>query len=262
MFLKAERLGGFLIKSVDINYLDRVLLLFRKRFIKGFVKLKGNRFYYTDSVSFLTIFSEIFIKKIYKFKSNSNQPIIFDCGANIGLSVLYFKMLYPNAIIHAFEPDPEIFKLLNQNLRPYNFNNVFLHEKAVWINNQELSFLSQGGSSGKIGSSGNAIKVGAIRLKDFLQNQEIDFLKMDIEGAEYNVLLDCKDELKNIKTLFIEYHSFYDEEQHLDEILLFIKSAGFTYYIQHETTSNSPFVSINSIGNMNLQINIFCYKNF
>ncbi|MFA9213120.1 MAG: FkbM family methyltransferase [Candidatus Methylacidiphilales bacterium] len=236
-------------------------MLFKKRFKKGAVNLNSYKFHYTDAVSFLAIYSEVFNKKIYNFKTNSNQPIILDCGANIGLSVLFFKKMYPNAIIHAFEPDAEIFKLLKQNLQPYNFNDVFLHEKAVWVNDQDLSFVSQGGSSGKIGFSENASKVGAIRLKDFLQNQQIDFLKMDIEGAEYHVLLDCKDELKNIKTLFIEYHSFYDEEQHLDEILLFIKSAGFTYYIQHETTSNSPFVSINSIGNMNLQINIFCYKN-
>ena len=60
--------------------------------------------------------------------------------------------------------------------------------------------------------------VRCVRLNDLL-NEEIDFLKIDIEGAELPVLKDCSDNLKNVKNLFVEYHGKYDEMFKLNEIL-------------------------------------------
>ena len=47
-----------------------------------------------DIASFLGQFRELFVDDNYKFTSGSNEPLIYDCGANIGLSCLYFKKLY------------------------------------------------------------------------------------------------------------------------------------------------------------------------
>lgn len=259
MFLKAERIGNFVLLSKQIFFIDRLKVLLQKRFVEGKLKLNGKKFVYTDSSSFMAIYTEVFQKQIYKYQSNKSKPVIYDCGANIGLSVIYFKIKFPNAELHAFEPDPMIFNILKSNLAPYNFSDLILHENAVWKSNEELSFLAQGGSSGKISKEESTFKVKGIRLKEWL-NQEIDFLKMDIEGVEFEVLKDCKDELKMVRNLFIEYHAFENEEQYLDEILSIVKVAGFKYFIQHETSSNSPFIKINKIGNMNLQLNLFCYR--
>src|SRR5262245_6977657 len=58
--------------------------------------------------SFVYMFEEIFAKASYSFHSDTDRPLIFDCGSNIGMSVLFFKKLYPTARITAFEPDPRI----------------------------------------------------------------------------------------------------------------------------------------------------------
>ena len=86
------------------------------------------------------LFGEIFVKNEYFFKSNKHKPLILDCGSNIGVSVIYFKFLYPNCHIHAFEPDPETFELLKQNVQKNNLKNVFLHNKAVSNSEKDIDF--------------------------------------------------------------------------------------------------------------------------
>jgi FkbM family methyltransferase len=44
------------------------------------------------------------------------MPVIIDCGGNIGLSVLYFKYLFPNSVITVFEPSPPVFEILKENI--------------------------------------------------------------------------------------------------------------------------------------------------
>src|SRR3989344_6241937 len=56
-----------------------------------------------DYWAFLGMFEEIFIQKQYYFDSRNRRPLIVDCGSNIGLSVVFFKILYPEAKIIAFE---------------------------------------------------------------------------------------------------------------------------------------------------------------
>ncbi len=67
-------------------------------------KLKDGTISYMNAQELLHGFDEIFIQQLYKIKLASDCYII-DCGANIGLSVIYLKQLLPNATILAFEPD-------------------------------------------------------------------------------------------------------------------------------------------------------------
>ena len=69
-----------------------------------------------DCLSFIFQFKEIFVNQSYKFKSFTNSPVIYDCGANIGISCLYFKKIFPDSRIEAFEADPQIAKILQNNL--------------------------------------------------------------------------------------------------------------------------------------------------
>jgi hypothetical protein len=136
-----------------------------------------------------------------------------------------------------------------------------LINKAVWINNKEVSFMASGGVGGHIGGeeADKTKAVSAIRLRDLLEDS-IDFLKIDIEGAEYEVLKDCADKLVNVKNLFVEYHSLEKNEQNLDEILLIIKNAGFKYYIK-EAWPNQKNPYTNKRTNLyDLQLNIFGYR--
>ena len=86
--------------------------------------------------------NEIFVEEVYSFKAETNMPKIIDCGANVGLSIIYFKKLYPDAIIIAFEADRDIFNMLSQNLLSLHISDVEITNKAVWKEDTKLQFLS------------------------------------------------------------------------------------------------------------------------
>ncbi len=74
----------------------------------------------TDTFWYLHGLNEIFVEEVYRFQSDTNTPLIIDCGSNIGLSIIYFKRLFPEAKIIGFEPDNEIFKILENNINQFN----------------------------------------------------------------------------------------------------------------------------------------------
>ncbi len=219
--------------------------------------------YVHDYASFNLGISELFHENIYKFKADRDKPYIIDCGANLGMSVIYFKSLYPNAEIIAFEADPHIFSFLQRNVQSFNFSDVTVINKAVWCSpDNTLSFLSEGGAGGRLEEKSEKHKfvdVRTIRLKDYLK-REVDFLKIDIEGAEYNVIEDCADELKKVKNLFIEYHSFPNVAQNLHLILEIVQRAGFKYHVKEAYTTPEPFIEQTLNFGMDLQLNLFCYR--
>ncbi|MFV0539037.1 MAG: FkbM family methyltransferase [Dysgonomonas sp.] len=222
--------------------------------------LLGKNISITNFFWYIHGLNEIFLDETYRFKSDKKSPLIIDCGANIGLSVIYFKRLYPDSEIIAFEADQNIADILASNLSNFGINDVKIESKAVWTANTILSFKSDGAVGGQIADdTEDTMKVEAIRLKDFLSS-EVDFLKIDIEGVEYEVLKDCEDSLTNVKNIFIEYHSFLKNEQKLDEILHILKRAGFKYYIK-EAWNNMPNPYIDSRkSHYDLQLNIFGYR--
>src|SRR5262249_38196151 len=99
---------------------------------------------------FLYSLNEIFLEEVYKFESSNPKPLILDCGANIGLSVIYFKMLFPGSRIIAYEPDLEIFRTLKKNLSQFDYPDVDLINKAVWTCETELDFYAEGTLGGRI----------------------------------------------------------------------------------------------------------------
>ena len=235
-----------------------------ERFVPTERVFLNNKIYIHDIASFKLGYDEIFIQEMYKFNSKRINPFIIDCGANMGMSVIYFKELYPDSSIIAFEPDSHIFDFLQKNVRSFGFKNVELINAALWDSEGTISFLAEGGAGGRIETSkdeDNLKMVKAVRLKNYVLKQKVDFLKIDIEGAEYQVIKDCEDVLKDIDFVFIEYHSRLDEEQRLHEILEIINNAGFRYHIKEAFTSKYPFLHRSLNFGMDLQLNIFCYKN-
>ncbi len=215
-----------------------------------------------DCMSFLFQFGEIFVDEIYKFKSSKKSPVIIDCGSNIGLSCLYFAKNHPDSKIYAFEADEKIFTILSSNMKNNNINNIELYNKAVWIKEEELSFSSEGADGGSIyDTSDSKIKVQAIRFKEFLEKfTTIDFLKIDIEGAETEVLKDIETELNKVENLFVEYHSITGQPQTLDQILKILTQNNFRYYTQTMNDINIPFINKSGKQYMDLQMNIFAYR--
>lgn len=216
-----------------------------------------------DSKAYVALQEEIFGSETYRFEMNSAAPFILDCGANIGLSVVYFKKLYPAAKIVAFEPDPKIFDVLQSNIQAFDLRDVTLVPKGVWASDGKLRFvddpvLGLGGHIVTDNTNSQGFEIPVVRLRDYL-GERIDFLKLDIEGAECEVLEDCADRLSNVGNIFCEYHSFVDRPQCLGRLLSILADAGFRVHLHcGGAHSHTPFVRFEAIPNgMDMQMNIF-----
>lgn len=230
---------------------------------EGIITLFNNPFHYHYGLAFYDTYKEIFEKKMYEFKTTDLSPTILDCGANMGVSVLYFSKQFPNSKIVAFEPDQTVLPYLEKNIKQQNIQNVELYKKGVWTEESELSFYTDNGLGGRIGIEyHNQIptKIQTVRLKDFLK-QPIAMLKMDIEGAEFDVIKDCEDKLHYVQHIFIEYHSFFNEEQHLEDILSIFKRQGFRYHLRESFSRSRPFIDKRLVNEkFDLAINVFAYR--
>lgn len=200
---------------------------------------------------------EILFDEIYFFKPSAPDVVIYDCGANVGVASIYLKKLYPAAKIYSFEPDPGIVKYLKRNIDHNNITNIEIIEKAIWTNNGTINFNQEGADAGSIGNNQNSISLECIRLKDLIEKEtSIELLKIDIEGAELEVLHDCKDVLNKVHHLFVEYHSEKNKPQQLSELLAILANAGFRYSIESMHKKERPF-TVKTEGSFDLQLNIF-----
>ena len=188
---------------------------------------------------FMRLLDEIFGRRIYAFKTSNLRPLILDLGANIGMSILFFKELYPESRIIAFEPDPRIFQVLSHNVKTNGWKDVELHNAAVVEREGEVDFYTSAKGDFSLESSvyGQRIpgavkhRVKASRLSSFSRNA-IDFLKMDIEGSERAVLeeLAGSGALPKIKAMAVEYHHhLIPEEDKLASFLKIFEDHGFSY---------------------------------
>ncbi|OYQ63866.1 hypothetical protein B9G53_14765 [Pseudanabaena sp. SR411] len=233
------------------------------RYTLAKVNFLGKELNIVDNASFLEMTKELFLKNIYDFKTDNQAPYIIDCGANIGLSVIYFKKLYPKSKIVAIEADPNIYNVLTQNILSYDFSDVQCINSAVWINSESLHFKEEGSWGGYL-SSGleleeKTIEVRALDLRKII-DRKIEFLKIDIEGAETDVLIHAQDLIvKYVDHLFFEWHSLRDERQQLGSILKYFEDNGFRYHIKESTNRETPFTN-RPITRMDSQLDCFLYR--
>ena len=102
--LNVKRLFANPYKSVNVTWFT---LKYYKHLPSGKIRtheLFGKPLFFYSATELLHGLKEIFIENIYK-QTLREKPYIIDCGANIGMSVIYMKQLYPQAEIIAFEPD-------------------------------------------------------------------------------------------------------------------------------------------------------------
>jgi FkbM family methyltransferase len=217
-----------------------------------------------DSASFCSCYQEVFGNHIYAFQPTTDRPYIIDAGANIGLAVIYFKQHFPFSRILAIEADPRLFSVLRQNVTAAGYDDVELVNKAVWTTEAGIDFFQEGADAGRIPRSDDAgvgprIRVPTVRLSALLTTH-VDFLKLDIEGAEIDVLRESGPLLGNVEHLFVEYHSFEREPQRLDTLLSLLREYGFRVYIQTAVCPPRPFLQRTSYLGMDLQLNIFATR--
>lgn len=247
-------------KTIGLSWLELRVLKNMPDDEYNTVSLFGKKLFVFGRIGFLDALNEIFISEFYKIALPKKAEII-DCGANVGLSIIYMKNLYPDAHITAFEPDTKNFSLLEKNVQSFGLDNVVLIQEAAWIANTELSFSNEGTMSSKISDEGK-VKIKARRLRELI-NKKVDFLKIDIEGAEYAVMKDLDGVLHNVNHLFLEYHGNFEQNKELIEILSIISKSGFSFYIKEAANVYAqPFFDVRHKRSTiyDVQLNIFCFK--
>jgi FkbM family methyltransferase len=136
--------------------------------------------------------------------------LVFDIGAHCGVSTHHLsEMVGPEGKVVAFEPDPGTFKLLKRNIERYNLKNVILQNGAVAGTSGKLQFSAEGTVGSMLmsvlprESAGSVVTVDAMTLADaFAQWGVPNFCKIDIEGAEIDVITRSADLLRAHKTNF------------------------------------------------------------
>lgn len=202
-----------------------------------------------DYGALIAMFESSFIEREYYFTTSSKNPIIFDIGSNIGISVLYFKHYYPNAKIVAFEPDPTTYAVLKKNIEQNHFQNVQLHEIAISDKKSTAPFFMDRNNPGSLTMSlkkerlpKDMVAVKTDLLSSYI-HFPIDLLKMDVEGSENLIItdLDKKGLFKKIKNIFFEYHHHIDVyEDALSKTLAILEKNKFGYQLVSKL--RSPFV--------------------
>lgn len=218
-----------------------------------------------DAGSFLHAYEEIAVREVYAFAPRRRPMRVIDCGANVGVSVAYWKRLDPGARVTAIEPDPAIFAALVENCRRLGHADVDTIEAAAWTSAGSARFWCEGGDSGRLVDAGGAADgeaqraVRTIRLRDRL-NEPIDLLKLDVEGAEPEILADCADRLGEVDHLFVEVHAFAGKPQPLADVLAILKAANYRVELLPERRASRPFLETRTRAGMDLQVGVFARR--
>lgn len=244
---------------------ERQRLQQRARHVPGVDTLEGKAFHFTDAHSLLWEYDQIFGKQCYDFPCIYEDPRIIDCGANIGVAVRYWLSKFPKARILAFEPDPNLFSCLQKNTAAFPSEQVQVINAAVWKRDEKLEFCSTGVETGHLSETqsgkqvGDTFKVNAIRLSQYL-DQPVQFLKIDIEGAETEVICEIANSLSHVRRLWLEYHSLLNSPQSLGVILRVLEEQGFRYHIVTESVSERPLQRVDAAYGMDQRLNIWAYN--
>lgn len=162
---------------------------------------------------------ETFLDRFYEKFGFTIQPNwkIIDIGAGVGDYSLYAAVTQPNSKIFSFEPFPQSFALMQENLMLNTINNVQVFDQAVGSSSGELLLDLTGGEPLQFQSFlknavdvDESLSVNSITLVDILarlETKSCDLLKLDCEGAEYSILFGTPDTaLMSIQRIVMEYH--------------------------------------------------------
>ena len=197
------------------------------------------KLYYANASDLFVLFKEIILSESDRFEATSDVPFIIDGGANIGTAIAYFKWLYPQSRIIAFEPNPKLFNICKRNIELNGWSNVTLHQYALAGQCGQMEFhcdkempmaSSLTNRAEEEGRSFSTVVVEARTLEEFI-DRPVDFLKLDIEGVESSVISALGAQLSMVSSGFIEFHHGSSQNS-LTVILNMLEKYGHSYIIK------------------------------
>ena len=168
----------------------------------GVVVLHGYSFHYPDYETLRMVYREVFLHEIYSLPSWDAIENVVDMGANCGLFALYARLHAPNAQITCYEPQLECVEAM----RATGHVNAIVAAAVAREGGQLcLSRSEPGDPAATLAVQGITVDAVAARNIDM---SKVDVLKMDIEGAELEVLESL--DLSHVSKLIIEIHGLGD----------------------------------------------------
>lgn len=194
-FYPVRVVHGLLIKNLKSDF---AIVLGHKMFLDSKDSL---------DLSINGIFEEYETELVRKEIKRGN--VVLDIGANIGYYTLIFaKLVGEDGKVFAFEPDPTNFALLKKNIEINGYKNVVLVQKAVSDKSGKIKlYLSESNEADhRIYDSRDGrkfVEIEGVKLDDYFKNYDgkIDFIKMDIQGAEGRAVQGMTDLLKKNKNI-------------------------------------------------------------
>ena len=192
----------------------------RRQFVFG-----GHPFHYRTGGDDPSALNEVLFRKgrraEYHFPIEGEPEVLFDIGGHIGSASVHFARRFPKARIFTFEPVPDNFELLRLNTAPYPNIKAFNFGLGSQSGTFRMKGLDHGLDTGArslvsgTGLGGDRMWEVQVRsVRDFLKENaitKVDFIKIDTEGAEYDILTAFPDEiLKEVKWMIGELHDVRD----------------------------------------------------
>ena len=206
----------------------------------GWADVAGFRLRYLEAEWMRYLYREVFGEREYWFSCDHPRPVILDCGSNIGMAILFFKALYPDAEITAFEPAPWACSAIEETIGANGLRDVTVHNAALAEEDGTLDLFHDPSHPGSAVMSvcrermpGDAVRVPAVRLSRFV-TKPVDFLKLDVEGSELPVLreLVSSGTIGQIRQMVIEFHHHMSPTvDNLSECLSMLERNGFGYQL-------------------------------
>ncbi len=238
--------------SANIKNLISYLILFKKHKFSSeknelvIVKIQKFKVKAYGFANLFHLYKEIFLKNSYSFHSDKKDPLIIDCGANIGLSALYFKSLYPESRIIAFEPSPSAFELLNKNISFNKLKGIRTFDIALSDKKESSPFYyndipgSLNGSTKKFYQGSNQIMIQKDLLSSYI-DQEIDFLKIDVEGSEWEIIGDLIESgmINKIRHIKVEYHHLVHSKNKCSDFISKLENNDFKVLLHTQSDSDT-----------------------
>jgi FkbM family methyltransferase len=181
------------------------------------------RFYLEQQLGWIKPDYKATIPKYLLKKYVPPNPVIIDCGAHTGADSIELARKFSNSIIHSFEPVPKLYSQLKHNIRRYS--NIKTYEMALSDNTGKALFNISGGESDQSSSLlkpkdhlldhpnitfDEILEVDTMTLDDWSERfniEKIDFLWLDMQGFELQMLKKAPNVLSKVKVIYTEISS-------------------------------------------------------
>lgn len=181
------------------------------------IKWKGRQVHMRKGSTDFCVFRQVLVFEQYNVKllKREKVEVIVDLGANIGLSVLYFKKKYPHARIIAVEPEQENYDLMLKNIA--GLPDIYCLNNAIWNSNRTLGVFDSGGGEYsylvKEEDQDEMAAIHSVTINDIIEKYQllkIDLLKIDIEGSEKELFSgNYASWLPKVGCIVIEVHDWF-----------------------------------------------------